>query len=108
MYMHVHIYVHTHLLQGEELLSACYAESTADVSALLEKRADVHFIGKVKTVNALYIHCNYALVMAQYCFCPQNGFTALHMAAQKGKVDVVILLTEAKAHVNVQTEVHTL
>ena len=42
------------------------------------------------------------------CFCPQNGWTALHMAAQEGKVDVVRLLTEAKAHINIQTEVHTL
>ena len=31
--------------------------------------------------------------------------TALHLAAQKGKVDVVRILTEAKAHVNIQTEV---
>ena len=42
------------------------------------------------------------------CFCPQNGWTALHHAAQEGKVDVVRLLTEAKAHINIQTEVHTL
>ena len=42
------------------------------------------------------------------CFCPQDGWTALHLAAQEGKVDVVRLLTEAKAHVNIQTEVHTL
>ena len=41
-------------------------------------------------------------------FSPQNGFTALHMAAQEGKVDVVRLLTEDQARVNVQTEVHTL
>ena len=40
------------------------------------------------------------------CFCPQRGWTALHLAAQEGKVDVVRLLTEAKAHVNIQTEVH--
>ena len=45
--------------------------------------------------------------MSYLCFCPQNGFTALHMAAQEGKVDIVRLLTEAKAHVNIQTEVHT-
>ena len=38
-------------------------------------------------------------------FFPQNGFTALYMAAQRGKVNVVILLTKAKAHVNVQTKV---
>ena len=39
-------------------------------------------------------------------FSSQNGFTALHLAAQEGKVDVVRLLTEAQAQVNIQTEVH--
>ena len=41
-------------------------------------------------------------------FSSQNGCTALHMAAQEGKVDVVRLLTEAQAQINIQTEVHTL
>ena len=41
------------------------------------------------------------------CFCPQNGWTALHLAAQEGKVDVVRLLIEAKAQVNTQEEVYT-
>ena len=41
------------------------------------------------------------------CFCSQRGWTALSVAAQEGKVDVVRLLTEAKAHVNIQIEVHT-
>ena len=40
------------------------------------------------------------------CLCPQDGWTALHMAAQEGKVDVVRVLTEAQAQVNIQTEVH--
>ena len=41
------------------------------------------------------------------CFHPQNGWTALHMAAQEGKVDVVRLLTESsQAQVNIQTKVH--
>ena len=40
-------------------------------------------------------------------FCPQDGWTALHLAAQEGKVDVVRLLTEAKAHIYIRTEVHT-
>ena len=39
------------------------------------------------------------------CFCTQNGATALHMAAQEGKVDVVRLLTEAGAQLNIRTEV---
>ena len=45
-------------------------------------------------------------MIAKYCSYPQNGFTALHLAAQEGKVDVVKLLTEAKADVNIQTEVY--
>ena len=36
----------------------------------------------------------------------QDGRTALHMAAQEGKVDVVrLLLTEAQTLVNIQTKV---
>ena len=38
----------------------------------------------------------------------QAGWTALHLAAQGGKVGVVRLLTEAEAQVNMQTEVYTL
>ena len=39
------------------------------------------------------------------CVCSQNGWTALHMAAQEGKVDVVRLLTEARAQLDIQSEV---
>ena len=59
VYMDMHVHIRTHILQGEELLSACCAGSTADVSALLGKGADVHFIGKVERVNALLY--NYGL-----------------------------------------------
>ena len=52
--IHVHVNVCTFLFQVEELLSACSAGSTTDVSALLGKGADVHFISKVKRVNAQY------------------------------------------------------
>ena len=48
-----------------------------------------------------------ALLYLHMCFCPQDGWTALHLAAQEGKVDVVRLLTEAEAHINMQIEVHT-
>ena len=38
----------------------------------------------------------------------QDGWTALHLAAREGKVDVVrLLLTEAQALVNIQTKVHS-
>ena len=40
------------------------------------------------------------------CFCPQDGVTALSLAAQEGKVEVVRVLIEAKALVNLQTKVH--
>ena len=49
----IRVNVCTCLFQGEELLSACSAGSTTDVSTLLEKGADVHFIGKVTRVNTL-------------------------------------------------------
>ena len=39
------------------------------------------------------------------CICPQDGFTALHLAAQEGKVDVVRLLTQAEAQVSTETKV---
>ena len=42
-----------------------------------------------------------------FCTCIQNGWTALHLAAQEGKVDVVRLLTESQAQVNIETEVYT-
>ena len=47
----------------------------------------------------------YAAVLDEVnvCLCPQDGWTALHLAAQEGKVDVVRLLTEAQAQVNIQT-----
>ena len=40
--------------------------------------------------------------------CPQDGATALHLAAEVGKVDVVRLLIDTEAQVNVQAEVHIL
>ena len=40
------------------------------------------------------------------CFCAQDGWTALHLAAYEGKVDVVrLLLTDAQAQINIQTKV---
>ena len=40
------------------------------------------------------------------CFCPQSGATALYMAAGQGKVEVVRLLIEAKALVNLPSKVY--
>ena len=41
----------------------------------------------------------------QVTFCSQHGWTALHAAAENGKVDVVRLLIEAKAQVDIKTKV---
>ena len=41
------------------------------------------------------------------CFCPQSGASALSLAAQEGKVEVVRILIEAKALVNIQKKVYT-
>lgn len=49
--------------------------------------------------------CTVLLVVLGEFFCLQNGFNALHIAAQEGKVNVVKLLSEAMAHVNIETEV---
>ena len=46
------------------------------------------------------------LVELSAYFYPQTGLSALHLAAQEGKVDVARLLIEAKAQVNIQTKVH--
>ena len=53
-----------------------------------------------------YSVCIAVLGELTVCLCSQDGWTALHMAAQEGRVDVVRLLTEAQAQVNIQTEVY--
>ena len=35
----------------------------------------------------------------------QDGFSALHLAAQHGRADVVRVITEALAHVDIKTKV---
>ena len=40
-------------------------------------------------------------------YCLQNGWTALHLAAQEGRFDVVRVLTNAKAQLHIKTEVRT-
>ena len=44
------------------------------------------------------------LSMTLYLY-PQNGWTALHHAAQEGRVNVVQLLIEAHAEINIQSKV---
>ena len=51
--------------------------------------------------SAAIKHIMYTLTV----LCPQDGCTALHLAAQEGKVDVVRLLIDDEAQVNIQTKV---
>ena len=66
-------------------------------------------------VNTLYNTSSYTVLLyiavldeLTMCLYTQDGWTALHWAAHEGKVDVVRLLTEAQAQINIQTEVYTL
>ena len=52
--------------------------------------------------NQVHVYVNGKLT-----FHSQNGVTALHIAAEEGKVDVARLLIEAKAHVNKKSKVAT-
>ena len=76
------------------------------VRILIEAKAQVNTIDEVCYYYIPHPHlhtkCKYKL-----CYCPQTGWTALHLAAQEDKVDVVSLLTEAEAQVDIQTVVRT-
>ena len=53
---------------------------------------------------------SYVVTMSNWlvtCVYPQDGWTALHLAAQGGKIDVIKLLIEAEAYVNMQSKVYT-
>ena len=54
-----------------------------------------------------YSETNQVCVNCKLTFYPQNGVTALHIAAEEGNVDVVRLLIEAEVHVNKKSKVNT-
>ena len=49
--------------------------------------------------------CLCVCVCTCMCVCSQNGWTALHLVAIEGRVDVVKLLTQARAQLDIQSEV---
>ena len=55
----------------------------------------------------IIIQCMYIAVLGELtvCLCSQDGWTAFHLAAQEGRIDVVRLLIEAQAQVNTKDEV---
>ena len=79
--------------------AAFYGVSTKVRRLLQQKVVDINCIFKVIHTLMHSISCVFV--------CLQDGTTALHLAAQEGKVDVVRLLTEAQALVNIQTQVCT-
>ena len=52
----------------------------------------------------MYIHSKLHVHVTVF-YIQLHGRTALHLAAEEGRVDVVRLLIEAKAQVNIQTKV---
>ena len=100
-------------------MTASFEGHTDVVQTLIEAKAQINTQEEVCCSYHQKTHCTthhhtqchciqlYILVHVEVtvCLCPQDGWTALHMAAQEGKVDVVRLLTEAQAQVNIQTEV---
>lgn len=87
-----------------------HAES---VKILIEAEAQVNTQDKViyaASTSRKILHNTSSLQLKgelTVCFCSQDGWTALHLAAQEGRIDVVRLLIEAQAQVNVQSEVHS-
>ena len=76
------------------------------VRILIEAKAQVNTQAKVCcSYHSQHNIFSYKMKM-QLTFCSQHGWTALHAAAENGKVDVVRLLIEAKAHVDIKTKVH--
>ena len=54
---------------------------------------------------ATTIHMYIILIISRLLYCPQAGWTALHLAAQEGKVNVMRLLIEAEAQLDIETGV---
>ena len=86
------------------------------VKTLIEAKAQINTQDKVWLLlppeNTLHNMSSYTVLLyiaePTVHFYPQDGCTALHLAVLEDKVDVVRLLTEAKAHVNIQIKVRTL
>ena len=73
------------------------------VRLLIEAKAQVNIQKEVWSQENT--HHNTVLGELTVCFYPQDGSTALHIAAYEGKVDVVRILIETKAQVNTQNKV---
>ena len=78
------------------------------VQTLIEAKAQIDTQKEVCCSYHQKKHHQAVLGEVTVCLCPQDGWTALHAAAHEGKVDVVRLLTEAQALVNIRTEVRHL
>ena len=74
------------------------------VRILIEAQAQVNTQKEV----CCYKRIHHEKYVCTTVLCPQDGWTALHLAAQEGEVDVMRLLIDAEAQVNIQTEVYTL
>ena len=97
---------------------ASFEGHTDIVQTLIEAKAEINtqeevccsYHQKTHCTQHITTHtvCLYTVVLGEVtvCYCPQDGETALHLAAHEGKVDVVRLLTEAQALVNTRNKVY--
>ena len=100
-------------------MAASFEGHTDIVQILIEAMAEINTQEEVCCSYHQKTHCTqhmtthtvwlYTAVLGEVtvCYCPQDGWTALHLAAHEGKVDVVRLLTEAQALVNTRKKVCT-
>ena len=98
---------------------ASFERHTDIVQTLIEAKAEINTQNEVCCSYHQKTHCTqhmtthtvwlYTAVLGEVtvCYSPQDGATALHLAAQEGRVDVVRLLTEAQALVNIRKKVCT-
>ena len=92
------------------LMEASFKGYVDIVKMLIEAKAEINTQKKVsfsyhqKTHYTAYRHTQWNCIQCD-CMFSQDDWTALHLAAQEGRVDVARLLIEAKANINLLTEV---
>ena len=89
------------------LMIASFKGHVAIVKLLIKAKAQLNTQLEVHCQNTTHLISTTicSVTYCEYCFCPQSGATALHLAVQEDEVEVVRLLVEAKSLVNLQKKV---
>ena len=81
-------------------MTASFSGCVDIVKILMDAKANLNTQDKVNHSSRKILY--YVLSLSHQ----QNGWAALHLAAQEGRADVVRLLAEAGANINFQTKVY--